>query len=51
MYGTLGLLYFPTNLAVFVYRQELKKDNVQLLWILMMIRAASMTIVFTYVIP
>ena len=51
MYGALGLLYFPTNLAVFVYRKELKKDYVQLLWILMMIRAASMSVVFIYVIP
>jgi len=51
MYGTLAGLYFPTNLVTFVYRQELKQHHTQMLWVLMIVRAVSMTVVFIYVIP
>jgi hypothetical protein len=51
MYGTLAGVYFPSNLVTFVYREDLKLNHVQILWVLMIIRAVAMSIVFVYVIP
>ena len=51
MLGNLALIYFPCNLSIFIFKEDLQNNHYELLTVLVIIRAISLTIFEGYLFP
>jgi len=49
--GNLALIYFPSNLSIFIFKEDLQNNHYELLTVLVIIRAISLTIFEGYLFP